>query len=1206
VSWAALLGAGLAALAAGPWLELGLAVFVPRAFLAAVALWLLRKHRPLAAGSLLLLAVFWGVEALARRRASPEALEAALQRGVQRLSGELSLLAQAPPLPQLLAGTGAEAEPEAPFLLLRQHQRRLPEGVEGLAVVDLRGEPVAWVGQRPRLPLRWRPVGERACLPERWVGEVVLFCREPVYESGRVVGAVLASVAFPEGGCRSVLGVSAGVAAQLVPVLGENQATRPTLELVSRPATPAWWARSGLACALAPLLLLLWVPAPLRAWLALLAAGLGVGVGVLPAALVPALALFALALLARLLADRLWRFLWAGVVGGVAWALPPLLVELGVPPLPESLLRPPLPLLAALFGFVVLAVASPASPRHLPWLALLPLSVGVSTASGSWLAVGAGVLVATLGEKRRVSWVAGCAAAVFVGGGDGAAKSAVLAKTEATLARWGRVESVARALLASLPEGRLAALAAAPAGQRVVRLGELGEFLQLSQVLPGTALVLEDQGGQPLATWGEVGLLAGGREEELAVRALPEGWRLRLLAAPRPHNVLAALAASGVGVPVAAYDRAGAPVARGAPFAPLPPALVGEALARERGWGRVVVGQRPVPTYLRGFEDWVLAVPWLRPAWPDLLLLLGALFLWGAGPFFLWEQGRQLRRFWAFRSSFAGRLRGLVFTATVLPLVLLGNVLPAQWAREREQARAELARFVSSAVTQSFWQESLTNLVRDVGAVVAVYRPSLLVVTSRPDLAVLGGVPEVPPAEAYVRAVRRWFEPVVASEQKLAVYVPARSGDQALVFAVLGVEAFAGSRFRPAEWFVIAGLGAVLLALWAAELLARRLATPMALLVRAARQLGRGEPADLSPVQQGEDEFATLAHAFQTMAGQIQARQEELVRQRDLLQRVLENLSAAVVVLEESRVVLANAAASALGVGEEAAFFEELFGPRLGELLAKAREGARVAARLSPPGKAEALWNVTAVPLSGEAPRVLLVLEDLSEVARAERLASLTELARIVAHEVKNPLTPIRLWMEELQAALAKGPEQVVEVAKLAVEETLQQVARLREVSQGFSNLVALERWQPERVDAVALARAVVEEYRVLDRRGVRVVLRHPETPLPVLADPSWLARALRHLLDNSAKALAGKGGRITVEGRQQGEWVVLAVRDTGGGVDEAHLPRLFEPHFSTTSEGSGLGLAVVNRVCQKAGGRAEARNLPEGLEVRMLLPLAP
>ena len=1204
MSWPALWGATFAALAAGPWPELGLVTFFPRALLALVALVLLHKHRRLATIFLVLIAAAWGVEWFARRSVPPQELTLALRRALDRLQGELALVAQPSPLPQLLAGTGAEAEPEAPFLLLRRHQRRLPPGVEGLLVVDLRGEPVAWVGQRPRLPLRWRPVGERACLPERWVGEVVLFCREPVYESGRVVGAVLASVPFPERGCRSALGVRAGLAAELVPQLDGAAEARPTLALASRPATPVWWASSGLACAFAPLVLLLWTPAPLRAWLALAAGVLSVVVGLLPFALIPSLALFALALITRSLRSSPWRLVWAVVVGGVAWALPPLLVELGVPPLPHSLLRPPVPLLAALSGFVLLTSAAPPAPRSAPVLALLPGIIGVVTGSGTWLALSAAVLVATLGEQRRVIWAAGCAALVFAGGGDGAGKSAVLAKTEATLARWGRVQSVARALLASLPEGRLAALVAAPPGQRVVRLGELGEFVQLAQVLPGTALVLENETGQPLATWGELGLLAGGREE-LAVRALPQGWRLRLLAPPRPHNVLAALAASGVGVPVAAYDRAGAPVSRGAPFRPLPPSLVGETLAQERRWAKVVVGQRPVPTYLRGFEEWVLAVPWLRPPWPDFFLLVGALFLWGAGPFFIWEQGGQLRRWWTARNSFAGRLRGLVFTATLLPLLLLGNVLPAQWAREREQARADLARLLSSAVAQSFWQESLTNLVRDVGAVVAVYRPSLLVVTSRPDLAVLGGLPAVPPSEAYVRAVRRWFEPVVTTEGGVGVYVPSRSEDQPLVFALLGLDVFVGSRFKPAEWFVIAGLGAVFLALWSAERLARRLATPMAFLVRAARQLGRGEPADLSPVRRGEDEFSTLANAFETMASQIQARQEELVRQRDLLQRVLENLSAAVVVLEEDGVVLGNAAAQALGVGQTAASLETLFGPRLRELLAQTRRGERVSVQLAPARKAEELWNVTAVPLRGEAPRVLLVLEDLSEVARAERLASLTELARIVAHEVKNPLTPIRLWMEELQATLTKNPEQVVEVARLAVEETLQQVARLKEVSQGFANLVALERWQPERVDAVALARAVVEEYRVLERRGVSVELHHPETPLPVLADPSWVSRALRHLLDNSAKALSGKGGRITVEAQREGQWAVLAVRDTAGGVAEAHLPRLFEPHFSTTSEGSGLGLAVVNRVCQKAGGRAEARNLPEGLEVRMLLPVA-
>lgn len=1202
------LAAGLlAALAAGPWPELPLASFIPRLLLFAFALWSLWRRRALAAVVSAVVLAAWGVDLASRRVPAPKALEKRFWHQVERLSGELALLAQEPRLGELLAGTGAEAEPEKPFAILGERWERLPPGVGGVVLVDGRGEPVAWVGERPRLPLEWRPVGDRAVVPEAWVGEVVLFCREPVYESGRVVGSLVANVSLPQSGSRSALGVSAGWGHMVVPELVEALEARPTLRLQVRPGVRRGLAASGAALVLVPLA---YAAFGFFRWGLLLAAAAAVAVGWLPVGLAPAVMVLAAALLFLAFPkqkQKLASVTGALLAGLVVWALPPLLAEFGEPVLAFSLFPPPLVLLANLLALValVLLLPAPGRPLHLFWLTWPILAWGLATASGAWLALGVVLLALTAPVKGRAAFASLGVAAALAGGGDGATRNAILARTESTLARWGEVRSVARALVGSLPEGRLSELAAAAPGRRLVLLGELAAFAKVEEVLPGTALVLEDPGGKPVATWGEAGMLGEAGDQELASRKLAAGFRLRLLAPPPPHDVLAALAASGVGVPVAAFDRGGSPMSRGAPFRPLPPAAVGEALARERWWGSAIVGNRSVPTYLRAYGDWVLAVPWMRPALPDFFLLVVALGLWAFAPLFLWQVRGRLALWWRERASFAGRLRALAFTSAFLPLFLLANVLPGQWIREREQVRLEVARALGTAMAEGPRGELLGTLVRDLGVTVAVYRPSLLAVTSRPDAALTGGVPMLPPPEAYIRTVRRWREPVVQVNGTVSVFLPVRRESQNLVVAVLGLTEVVGSRFSPGEWFFATGLAVAFLALWAAETLARGLAAPMERLVEAARRLGRGEQAPLAPQEFRNDEFGTLAQAFTAMAAEVQARQEELQRQRDLLERVLENLSAAVLVVEGDAVVLANAAAKKLGAEAGLPRLVASFGPTLSETLSRAQAGTPASARLFPRGQADAVWNLTAVPLSGESRRVCLVLEDLSEVARAERLASLTELARIVAHEVKNPLTPIRLWVEELQAALAKGPEEVVEVARLAVEEILQQVARLKEVSQGFSNLVALEQWEAVPVDLSHLAAEVVEEYRVLARRGVQVVFQPAGQPLSVVADPSWLQRALRHLLDNSAKALAGGPGEITVALAREGGWAVVSVRDTAGGVAEEHLPRLFEPHFSTTSEGSGLGLAVVWRVCQKAGGRAEARNLPPGLEVRMLLPLA-
>jgi two-component system nitrogen regulation sensor histidine kinase NtrY len=280
------------------------------------------------------------------------------------------------------------------------------------------------------------------------------------------------------------------------------------------------------------------------------------------------------------------------------------------------------------------------------------------------------------------------------------------------------------------------------------------------------------------------------------------------------------------------------------------------------------------------------------------------------------------------------------------------------------------------------------------------------------------------------------------------------------------------------------------------------------------------------------------------------------------------------------------------------------FGPAVDGLIRRAGAGESAETTLQPAGASEALWRVIVQPLAGSEGRVLLVLEDLSEVARAQRLASLADAARIVAHEVKNPLTPIRLWAEELQAAAARGADATVEVARVAAAEILERVAHLRGVAQAFSNLVALERWQAERVDPAAVAREVAAEYTVLGQRGVDVTVT-AGGPCEISIDPTWLRRALRHLLENSVRAIGERRGRVAVSVERRDGEVDLVVADSGGGVPEGNLAWLFEPHFSTTSEGSGLGLALVRRIVARAGGRAEARNSGAGLEVRLVFPAA-
>ncbi len=1214
------LAAGLAAtLAGGPWPDLPVASLLWRVPVVLAALALAWRgapgRRPVGLAAALALAAV-GVDALVPAAVTPTHAAAAISQQVSEIGHALAREAQRGELKALLVGGGGEAQPEELFAHAEKVRTGVSRSLDALILVDDRGAPVAWAEAARRAPVGLRLLGERTVAVEAAVDGVWLWWREPVYEGGRPVGAVVAGSGFFEAGNRRTLGVWAGRAALLRLKAGEGTwvplpaaVGRLGVEVV--PARPEPWSAPGGAAAVFLLLVL----ATAHGWWRLPAV-LAVAAGALAAGWLPPqwwlVVVLALLAWAAGRVGGVWWGRWAAVpvVGLLAWVQVGILAELGVlVPVPRAV-APGLLVVGAAMAWTALLARLPPFGRPLPaaivagsWVVL---GVGALRADPGLLAAGV-ALVAAFGLAHR-HLAAAAAALLLVAGAESGQRRLLVGTTESVLARRESADRPARTLLMALPEGATGELVRLPPAQQVVVLGRLAQWLEFERTLPGAALVLTSPDGERQGSWGAVPFHDLLPPQELASRALAGGWRIAVLAPPYPEDVLAALDEGGVGVPVAAFDRGGAPVARGGIFRPLSPTIVGRAMAAERSWGRVQVGERQFLAYLRAHGEVVLAVPWVRRPAPEWLLLAASLALWGLAPVALWEKRQRFAAWWQQRRTFVGRLRFLLAGVAALPVVLLAQALPQQWVRQRELVRLELGRAVSRPLASMGWEREMAWLVRDLNGVVAVYRGGEIAFCSRPDLLARGVVPSLPSAEAYTRAVRGWREPVVLGGNQTSVFAPLRAGEEPLVVGVLGMQVSAsGVGPAPWEWFAVLGVWGVVLALVIGEGLGQRLADPLQRLVEAARALAEGRVVREFPEARDED-LGSLSRGFAAMAGKVQRREEEVRRERDLLESVLGALSAGVVVAgEEGEVQLANPAARRLlGDAEDLSRLEERFAVSLQARARRALQGEASTEVLRPPGGADEAWRLHVVPLlSPLQRRVVLVMEDLSDVARAERLASLAELARIAAHEVKNPLTPIRLWAEELQVALGRGEEAVAAVARVAAGQILERVEHLTEVAQGFSNLVALEHWEPELVDVPQLAGEVVGEYAgVLHQRGVELEVIG-STAAAVLADRRWLARALRHLLDNSTRAMENQAGRIVVEISGTPGEVALAVRDSGGGVPEQYLGRLFEPHFSTQSQGSGLGLAVVRRVAQRAGGRAEASNTGQGLEVRIVLPRA-
>ena len=313
-----------------------------------------------------------GVDATLPARRGDAVLADRLAVEVVAMQRALGALAETESLRHLLSSGGGEAEPEAPFRVLDEAVSGLPLRLDALVMIDERGQPIGWVGDRSRLPLRLRPLGDRTVSVEPGIGAVWLWWREPVFETGRPVGALLAGSRLPEEGGRRLLGVWAGRAARARPVLqGGQPVSDPTgawlmgVEVV--PDSPALWSASGLAAILGAALLALLGVGRRREVLAL---GTLLGALLLPwpsPSWLAATALAGLAIVARWLPERRpFRIPAIVAVGTLGWVAAGLVGELGVNVVPDDLLAPGLVRFAVMMTATLLLWAIPPAGSSLP------------------------------------------------------------------------------------------------------------------------------------------------------------------------------------------------------------------------------------------------------------------------------------------------------------------------------------------------------------------------------------------------------------------------------------------------------------------------------------------------------------------------------------------------------------------------------------------------------------------------------------------------------------------------------------------------------------------------------------------------------------------------------------------------------------------------------------------------------------------------
>lgn len=380
---------------------------------------------------------------------------------------------------------------------------------------------------------------------------------------------------------------------------------------------------------------------------------------------------------------------------------------------------------------------------------------------------------------------------------------------------------------------------------------------------------------------------------------------------------------------------------------------------------------------------------------------------------------------------------------------------------------------------------------------------------------------------------------------------------------------------------------ALVLAVGAGLALSGHIVGPIRTLAGATQRIARGELDQRVP-ERGGDEIGQLVRSFNRMTEALAQSREQLAARRGFLETVLGSLGAGVLVLDgQLRTVERNPAAEALLGGAEAGFVDHVraLGPP-----AHPVDTAFVLGRDDGPRTLRTV--VSPARLESGAPGWLVVFDDVSELLASRRLALYAEMARQVAHEVKNPLTPIQLSAQMVRQATRDAHPRLEEIVNENTATIEAQVERLRSMASEFSLLGRESLDDLGRVSIPALLQEVRSLYPDVDD-GIRVAVR-AEGSMDVLASHEGLLKVLTNLVENGRQAMGGRG-RVELAARIDGARVRIEVLDEGPGIPPQVQDRLFEPYFSTKSTGTGLGLVICRSLMEKMGGSIALRNRPDG-----------
>jgi two-component system nitrogen regulation sensor histidine kinase NtrY len=429
----------------------------------------------------------------------------------------------------------------------------------------------------------------------------------------------------------------------------------------------------------------------------------------------------------------------------------------------------------------------------------------------------------------------------------------------------------------------------------------------------------------------------------------------------------------------------------------------------------------------------------------------------------------------------------------------------------------------------------------------------------------------------------------------------------------------------------------LLAAIWLGFMIANQLVRPIGDLITAAERVGTGELNVRVNVRRADDELGSLARSFNRMTAQLARNREELIEanrqldaRREFTETVLSGVSAGVIGLDtKGRINLPNRSSTELlATNLQARIGDPLAEviPEMGDLVATALERPEKMhdreiqivrdGRATGRSSRTLLARIAAERVRDEVVGFVITFDDITELQSAQRKAAWADVARRIAHEIKNPLTPIQLSAERLRRKYLAQISTDPDTFKTYTETIIRQVGDIGRLVDEFSSFARM----PVPVIRGEELRDIANHALFLERNAhpeIEYVLTAPDDRFAAPCDARMLGQAVTNLLRNSAAAILEPGGdgeasdkrkkgRIEVRLERVGGKAVIAVLDNGKGLPVELLPRLTEPYVTTRMKGTGLGLAIARKIIEDHGGELKMENRAEGgARVALIWPAA-